>query len=184
MDGFESWDEFGIFRQAVEQKARYVLDERSARFIRDVIQTSEKRRRMIRADTIFWRAQIANGSKPLCQRTHRLEGEGTLIIDDEIVEIIGTVPTAVGKERMTPRRDKAKEGRINPKGIACLYVAEDKETAMGEQRPWIRSLITVATFKAARNLSIIDCTLDYEPFCQYDEEPGVVSAILCKRPAG
>jgi hypothetical protein len=169
MDAFESWNEFGIFSEAVERKARYLLDDRSKRFIKSVTQTGEKRKRVVPKDTLLWRAQLDHTVRTIYLRRHHPEGNSPLVDDD--MEPVGEVPTACERERMIPRLNKAREGRINPKGIPCLYVAEDKETAMGELRPWVGSLITTATFRIVKDLSVIDCSLDYEFGCQYTEEP-------------
>lgn len=53
------------------------------------------------------------------------------------------IPCAYSPDRMTPRRNIASEGRANPKGLPCLYLATDKETAMSEVRPWINSTISI-----------------------------------------
>jgi hypothetical protein len=60
---------------------------------------------------------------------------------------------------MTPPADRALEGRVNPKGIPCLYLATTKEAAMSEVRPWIGSYVSVAQFRTERNLKIIDCSV-------------------------
>jgi hypothetical protein len=61
-------------------------------------------------------------------------------------------------QRMFPFRDRATEGRVNPKGIPCLYMASDKHTAMAEVRPWIGSLVSLGLLQTRRPLRIVDCT--------------------------
>jgi len=61
-------------------------------------------------------------------------------------------------ERMVPLSDCAYEGRVNPKGIPCIYFSTDSDTAMTETRPWIGSLVTVAQFVILNNLTVVDCT--------------------------
>ena len=62
-------------------------------------------------------------------------------------------------KRMKPPTDSSqKEGRINPAGISCLYLASGKQTAISEMRPWKGAYVSVARFKTCRNLKIIDCT--------------------------
>ena len=61
---------------------------------------------------------------------------------------------------MKPRRDRSTEGRVNPKGIPCLYCSDRRDTAMTETRPWIGAYVTVAQLELARELTIIDCSLD------------------------
>ena len=62
------------------------------------------------------------------------------------------------QQRMKPRLDHAPEGRANPKGIPCLYLATKKETAMSEVRPWIGSYVSVGQFETVRRLTVIDCS--------------------------
>jgi hypothetical protein len=58
---------------------------------------------------------------------------------------------------MKPLRDSAREGRVNPKGIPCLYLADERNTAMAETRPWLDSYVSLAEFKIMRDLQLIDC---------------------------
>jgi len=59
---------------------------------------------------------------------------------------------------MKPLRDSAREGRVNPKGIPCLYLADESNTAMAETRPWLASYVSLADFRINRDLQIIDCS--------------------------
>ncbi len=60
--------------------------------------------------------------------------------------------------RMKPLVDKAKEGRVNPKGIPCLYLATKLQTAINEIRPWIGSYVSVAKFEVVQDLILVDCS--------------------------
>ena len=66
------------------------------------------------------------------------------------------VPFAI--ERMKPLIERAHEGRANPKGIPCLYVASHKKTAISEVRPWIGAFVSVAIMETVRPLRVVDCT--------------------------
>lgn len=57
---------------------------------------------------------------------------------------------------MIPYSDKAKEGRINPKGIPCLYAATHPRVALTEMKPTIGSYLTLAEFLTVRELSLVD----------------------------
>jgi hypothetical protein len=73
---------------------------------------------------------------------------------------------------MKPLPHAAHEGRVNPKGIPCLYVANKKETAMAEVRPWIGGLISVAQLRIVRELTVIDFTHGHDQeFEIFFEEP-------------
>ncbi|WP_352904976.1 RES family NAD+ phosphorylase [Mesorhizobium sp. M0700] len=59
---------------------------------------------------------------------------------------------------MRPIPGRVSEGRANPKGIPCLYMAVDRHTALAECRPWIGSLVSIGAFKINRDLQVVDCT--------------------------
>ena len=59
---------------------------------------------------------------------------------------------------LSPRANRAVEGRANPKGIPVLDLATERDTALQEVRPWIGSLVSVASFEAKRVLRVIDCS--------------------------
>jgi RES domain-containing protein len=63
-------------------------------------------------------------------------------------------------ERIKPLRDRAHEGRVNPKGIPCLYMATDPDTAMMEVRPWAGSVLTLAQLILLRDITVVDCTIE------------------------
>lgn len=92
-----------------------------------------------------------------------------LVIDLKEVEKDGkihSVPSPYPKNRMKPEPDKVtvSDGRANPRGIPCLYLTTDYETAILEVRPLIGMYITVAKMELARDLEIIDCTSSYVNF--------------------
>lgn len=49
-------------------------------------------------------------------------------------------------------------GRLNPKGIQYLYVADSEDTSVSEVRPWIASEVTIAKFSPVKKLRIMDFT--------------------------
>jgi RES domain-containing protein len=81
------------------------------------------------------------------------------------------VPSPHGAARMKPLPDRAQEGRVNPKGIPCLYLATARDTAMSEVRPWVGSLVSVAQFRTVRALNIIDCSVHHARNPLFLDEP-------------
>jgi RES domain-containing protein len=61
---------------------------------------------------------------------------------------------------MKPEPVKAKEGRVNPKGIPCLYLATHEDTAMSEVRPWHDARISLARFELTQAVELVDCSQD------------------------
>jgi hypothetical protein len=59
---------------------------------------------------------------------------------------------------MIPDAQFVGDGRVNAKGIVCLYLATKEETAALEVRPLIGSYVSIAQFRIVRNLRIVDCS--------------------------
>lgn len=154
MSGFRSWRSYWNFERAVRRDRRYVRSAESETFLESVRKGTASRKVTLKKGSNFWRAQLGHD--------WRKEKQG-----DEEFE----VPCAHPPDRMKPLRDRASEGRANPKGIPCLYLATTKETAMSEARPWIGSEISVGQFKLLKALDIIDCSREHDRMHFYFEEP-------------
>jgi hypothetical protein len=135
---FESGNPFKRFVDFVRFTSRHVLDDANRRFLEAVVKTSESRKIQMKAGTQLWRAQL--GSEPL-------EGGKDSF----------PFPLPFKPERMKPKADRAKEGRVNPKGIPCLYLSHDKATAMKEVRPSIGAYLSVSQFTVNRDLVLVNC---------------------------
>src|SRR5712692_4908741 len=148
MAEFISTDSYHRFEQTVKRKARYVHDDEVRAFLAVVMQTSQARKESIERSTVLWRAQRGY--------TWRTENEG----QEEEFE----VPDAYEPERMRPKAELVGDGRVNPRGIPCLYLASSQETAMAEVRPWVGSYISLAQFKVMRDVVVVDCSKDKRVF--------------------
>ncbi len=149
MADFESWNAYYDFANFVRNKARHVMDAKRQAFLSAVVRTAEKRKTLLKKGTVLWRAQLGNEVGP-----HS-------ITDEEGTEIdVVDMPEPLNPKRMTPLSDRAYEGRVNPKGIPCLYFSDDLDTAMTEVRPWIGSHVSVAQFAILGDLILVDCSSD------------------------
>ena len=128
------------FSGSVKSKSRYVFDEESQDFLQGMRDTCESRVKVIQPNSELWRAQMGHNTLPFMQ--------GEIEIDDMFVPY--------SEKRMRPLPYSATEGRANSKGIPCLYVASNKETAMSEIRPWLGSIVSVASFTNTEELRVID----------------------------
>jgi RES domain-containing protein len=54
-----------------------------------------------------------------------------------------------------PPKGLPTSGRINPEGISYLYLADQKETALAEVRPWRSAIVTIAEFEVCRPARIV-----------------------------
>src|ERR1017187_3368620 len=149
MTEFASWKQYGEFRWFVMRHTRYIGDWSSDVCSSDLIETSTKRRLVIKKKSVLWRAQLDHAL-----RTQKILDRNGQVIDSFDVE----VPSR--PKRMMPLPDRANEGGVNPKGIPCLYFSTDKKTAMTETRPWIGSCVSVAQFVMLRDLTVVDCSAD------------------------
>jgi hypothetical protein len=69
------------------------------------------------------------------------------------------VEAALPPERMVPKAECVGDGRINPRGIPCLYLATTAGAAISEMRPWVGEYITLAQFKTVSDCLVVDCSL-------------------------
>jgi hypothetical protein len=156
MTNFRSWRSYWDFEMSVRRGLRYLRSPETDTFLSTVLATSKKRQFEIKKDRIFWRAQLGHD--------WRQEGDDADSLD---------IPCAYNPTRMKPLRDRAEEGRVNAKGIPCLYLSTRKETAMSEVRPWIDSYISVGQFKLLKTITVIDCSmkLPQEPYLPGRTQP-------------
>lgn len=141
MSIFKSWRSYWDFSGAVHNRARYVRDEVTDDFLAIVRETAQAKITTLEKESYLWRAQLGHDWGKDC--------------DPDGNEWDVEVPYP--PKRMRPLRDRAREGRANPKGIPYLYLATTKDTALAEARPWIGSLISCAVFRIARDLKLLDC---------------------------
>jgi hypothetical protein len=146
MSEFKSWDAYSQFRHEIVRQRRYIRSPEAEDFLRAAALTCKKRIIAVEEGQVFWRAQLGND-----WRAHE--------------EFAGVeIPTAHSPSRMKPLSNSAAEGRANPKGIPCLYLATTKDAAMSEVRPWVGALVSLAAFKIVRPLNIIDCSVLHGQF--------------------
>lgn len=154
---FESWNSFWMFSRTVRHTSRFLHDDQVASFLQAVAESTSNHNITIPLGKALWRAQLGND-----WITHEQEDGSTW--DD---------PIPFSEQRMKPLRQSAHEGRVNPKGIPCLYAANNIKTAVAEVRPWHSALASVAQLTPARELKLVDCTAGNETnldFC-CDEPP-------------
>lgn len=119
------------FQHSVEKNARYVRDADVEHFLAAVRKTGKTRSDHIENGTYLWRAQLGHDWRT-CNDPDEHEWEEE---------------APYSPERMKPLKDRAREGRANPKGIPYLYLATAKETALAEVRPWVGSKVSVPYLK-------------------------------------
>jgi hypothetical protein len=162
MAEFTSADGYRHFEQTVKRKTKYFHDDEVRTFLTTVLETSRARRESIKKSSVLWRAQRGY--------IWRKENEG----QSEEVD----VPDAYPPARMKPQADLVGDGRVNPRGIPCLYLASTQDTAIAEVRPWVGSYISLGQFIVMRNITVVDCSRDKRifPLWFVDGEPKEIAA--------
>jgi len=140
---FKSADSFRHFDKSVRRELRYVRTPEQEDFLKVLVATSHARALLLKEGIILWRAQIGHDWR------EEKQGEDSF-----------EVPAAYSPKRMKPMPEMVSDGRANPRGIACLYLATRKETAALEVRPSIGSYVSVGQFKVLKELKLVDCSAD------------------------
>jgi len=152
---FKSWNDFDQFERSVRQSARFVHEPLVRTFLRTLLETSQTRHRKISAGKYLWRAQVGHAWR-----------------EREQDDVQWNEPAPYPRERMKPPAHFAFEGRVNPKGIPCLYTATGRDTAMSEVRPSIGSYVSVGQFRLKREVVLVDFSVGYDSKRDfYVEEP-------------
>lgn len=128
------------FKAEVTLSKRYLRSPTGGQFLHAVARSCKSRLRDIPQNSIFWRAHVGHEWLTDSKIGKRVRGPHR-------------------ETRMKPLRDRAYEGRVNPKGIPCLYFATTREVAMSEVRPWIGSVVSAARFSTVRSLTAVDCSV-------------------------
>lgn len=142
MTAYDSYDAYDRFAREIVGRARFVWDDVTQHFLDSVLAQAHERVDTIGPNIILWRAQV---------------GHEFRTVDDDNAGPYD-VPAPLPPARMTPLSSRAREGRANPKGIPCLYLATHLGTAIAEVRPWIGSEVSVGQFVPTRELRLVNCT--------------------------
>jgi hypothetical protein len=153
MAGFSSYLSYQQFAESVRTRWRYVIDLEQSAFLKALLATSVARQEVITCGSKLWRAQLGHEWYPA---------------DDSSGE---EQPAPHGVERMKPLRDRAREGRANPKGIPYFYLATHHDTAVAEVRPWIGSHVSIAQFALKRDVRVVNCVTEDHRIMAYSREP-------------
>ncbi|WP_077343554.1 RES family NAD+ phosphorylase [Pseudocolwellia agarivorans] len=134
---FKSWLSYSEFASKTSARPQDPLDNDSREFLASILDTCKTKVRKLSAGTIVWRAQA--GSHNVASPDFHIDER---------------VPYTF--KRMKPDAEHSSDGRANTKGIPCLYVAADAETAIHEIRPWPSLVVSLGKFKLVRELKFID----------------------------
>lgn len=136
------WDEF---KNSIKHKNRFGngISDNLLNSLKYILTTN---RYSIDKDQIYFRARI--GSK-VHKATNTFGYPGEEEFDERIVE-----KAFSHKEIMAPPPELVTEGRLNPRGISYLYVAESDQTAIAEVRPHKNNKVSVARVRTNDSIEV------------------------------
>lgn len=139
---FADQNAFQSFNRSVRRDFRYARTPDQTAFLKAVEESSPRRIVELKNGAVLYRAQLGHDWRDLEIAPGEYE----------------TIPCAYSRARMKPVAEKVGDGRVNAKGILCLYLATNEVTAALEVRPLIGSYISMGAFTLTRNLRIVDCS--------------------------
>jgi hypothetical protein len=152
MVDFNSHEDYWRFSQSIIRGYRHVFEPQADGFLDAVASTASNRVFTIDPGSRLYRAQL--GFKWESRPVDHADPDGeSFEIEAPYLPI-----------RMKPLTDSAREGRVNVKGIPCLYLSDDRDTAMAETRPWIGSLVSLGIFIVQKELRLVDCCVERQRF--------------------
>jgi len=141
---FKDHHSYRLFADEVRNDNRYVFSKQTNQFLSSFVQLARRFTLKLGKDKELYRSQRGCENEPLTdEKGNKLEAVRPLSPD-----------------RMKPLPSEAKEGRVNPKGIAYLYLSNDIDTALAESRPWLGEPVSLGYFNVMRNLKLVSFTED------------------------
>jgi hypothetical protein len=85
-----------------------------------------------------------------------------------------------------PKSEKCSQGRGNPEGIAYLYLASDKNTALAEIKPYVGDVVTIGSFVMSKDLKVVNLINSYidSPFKYKDNLVQTLDSLSILRHLG
>jgi len=161
---------YSSFAEEMRRGKRHILSENSLNYLEELRSYIEKNKVEFIGDEFkFYRAQIGCAN-------------GTDVRDFINASVFGTGagPAPHRPQRMVPRSEHARDGRLNCHGAPVLYVADDAITAAMETRPFLTDVITVSEMISLKRLKIADLLVDLEksPVRGVDFQTGELQEFL------
>jgi RES domain-containing protein len=127
------------FADYIRFDGRFVFEGEVLEFLQNIGDAAKSRLVPLEQDSVLHRAQI-----------NSLDDCKNVIPDSDPVNV--TLPV----HRMVPDPQLVGDGRLNPRGIAYLYLADSPDTAISEMRPPTGSFVTVASFRPEPSIQVVD----------------------------
>ena len=131
---YQDWENFCKY---LCNENRYILNDEYKKLTEEILKLAKEREESLEQGSMFWRARTP--------KIPRVAEDGEIGSDSYTAKEMSACP-----------EEDTKNGRANPAGISYLYLAENRETAIAEIRPYIRDKITIATFALSKKIKIVD----------------------------
>lgn len=138
MSGLKTVCSYGEFAKIVKAERRFIFDGKAGDFLAAIRAASQNRTYLVKAGRRLFRAQI----------------DSQFVEDEDGSDY--ECPSSEVRMNPDPKHIKS-SGRANPPGIAYLYLANSKETALAEMRPWLGESLTIALFETVKDLNLVIC---------------------------
>lgn len=133
---FRDYTAFQTFSYSVRFHGRFALSSEAQHFLKVFRHQAQKRRATLPTNVNLFRAVRHY------EEVETVEG--------------GLDIRPASEERLRPKPQLVTDGRVNPRGIACLYLASSIDTAISEVRPWLDELLSVGYFRPKRAFMLVD----------------------------
>ena len=136
---FENRHAYFHFSSGVRKSGRFALGDEAQKFLATFRGLARSRQNELKAGNYLYRAvrdfreiELPDGSPDIC---------------------------GASEDRLRPKAEFASDGRVNSRGIPCLYLASSIDTAISEVRPWIGERVSVATFHITSDLKLVNFSI-------------------------
>ncbi|PJZ75279.1 RES family NAD+ phosphorylase [Leptospira neocaledonica] len=143
---------YSLFKEEVISRNRYIYSNYTVEFLNAFKKLLIHHESTLGQEIVLYRAQKGNDWVELTDEDKRK-------------------PVPYTAERMIPLKYRAKEGRVNPKGLPCLYLGNDIDTCIMETRPWEEELVSIGYFGVKSDLKLINFANEKMENVNYLPEP-------------
>jgi hypothetical protein len=161
---FASHDSYWTFAHSIHREYRHAFSDEAIDFLDRLGKKLSEDPAYLKKTTSLCRAQL---------------GHDYRAIEDDRGNEVDQTPCAFEPERMKPLRDKAREGRVNPKGIPCLYLSTNRETAIAEVRPSKGAFVSLGYFDVIKDCKLANFSAEHKWHIVFENPPeGKIDEIV------
>lgn len=147
MSHFTDWIDWYEFREFTTTHCNILLPKKQRKFLETIVEVAGKKKKSFDRGERLYRARKG------CEE-RKIAGD-----------VLMPAKAFSGKDINIPPPKKRCAGRVNSKGIPCLYLGTDKNTVIAECKPYKEEPISVVCFEMKEKLDLVDFSSeDYRGF--------------------